>query len=130
MAGFHPSVRLNRAQWTVLGILLIAVTLEFVFSPYWHPWINDHLKTSDVGKDGKPKQQIYIDNNGFIVVGFLIFGILMILMLTGVAPKGGYAVAGLLLLSVGLARVTPITRWIDETTAVLSGKVVAGEGQS
>lgn len=122
---FRPHVKLNNAQWTVLGILLLTVALEFIFSPYWHPWINDHL-----GTDTDKGHKIYIDNTGFIVVGFLLFGILAILMLTGVAPKGGYAIAGLLLLSVGLARVTPITRWIDQTTATLSGKVVGGEGQS
>jgi len=127
---FRPHVRLDRAQWTVLGILVLTDALEFVFSSYWHPWINDHLCTSHVDANGKAKKPVYIDNQGFIVVGFLLFGILAILMLTGVAPKGGYAIAGLLLLSVGLARITPITRWIDVTTAELSGKAVGREGQS
>lgn len=121
---FRPHVRLNRAQWTVLGILLLTIALEFVFSPYWHPWINDHL-----GTDTDKGHKVYVDNQGFIVLGFLIFGVLVILMLTGVAPKAGLAVAGLLLLSVGLARVEPLTRWADQTTAVLRGASGAGEGQ-
>lgn len=121
---FRPHLRLNNAQWGVLGILLLTIALEFVFSPYWHPWINDHLKTgTDKG------QKIYVDNQGFIVVGFLIFGVIVILMLTGVMPKAGYAVAGLLLLSVALARISGITGWMDQTTAVLRGASGAGVGQ-
>ena len=126
---FRPHVRLNRAQWTVLGILIATMLLEFIFSPYWHPWINDHLKTSDVGKDGKPKQAIYIDNQGFIVLGFVVFGTLVILMLTGVMPKAGYVVAGLLLLSVFMARASGVTKWLETTTAVLAGASGAGVGQ-
>jgi hypothetical protein len=127
MAGkqpFRPHVRLNRAQWTVLGILLLTLLLEFVFSPYWHPWINDHL-----GTDTDKGHKIYVDNQGFLVVGFILFGTLVILMLTGVMPKAGYAIAGLLLLSVALARVSGITRWLDQTTATLRGASGAGMGQ-
>lgn len=122
---FRPQIKLNGSQWGVLGILLFAMALEFIFSPYWHPWINDHLRTPTLDAQNKSKDVILIDNEGFIVLAFLLFSVVVILMLTGVLPKAGYAVAALLLLSVGLARVTPITRWIDATTAALAGKAGA-----
>lgn len=103
------------AQWGVLAMLLVAVGLEFVFSPYWHPFINTNL--AGTGPDGK--QKLYISNEGFIVIGFLLFAIIMILTLTSIKPGAGYAIAGLLLLGVVLARAQPIIDWMDTTTTTL-----------
>lgn len=109
-----PRVLVTRPQWAVLGMLLLAIALEFIFSPYWHNFINSNgLQNADTGK------KVYVTNEGFMVVAFLLFAVVMILLLTGVMPRAGYAIAGLLLLSVVLARATPIIDWLDATTATL-----------
>jgi hypothetical protein len=108
-------VRLNGSQFGVLFLLLAAMGLEFVFSPYWHPFIQDNL--GGTGADGK--QKLKISSEGFIVIAFLLFATILILTLTGIFPTAGYAVAGLLLLAVVLARAQPIIDWIDVTTATL-----------
>lgn len=108
-------IPLHGAQWGVLAMLLGAMGLEFIFSPYWHPFIQDNL--GGTGADGK--QKLKISSEGFIVVAFLIFATILILTLTGILPGAGYAVAGLLLLAVVLARAQPIIDWIDVTTSTL-----------
>lgn len=110
----RPKVLVTRAQWTVLGMLLIALALEFTFSPYWHPWIRENL-VQGAGK----AQQILIQPEGFIVIAFLLFATAMILLLTGLNDRAGYAIAGLLLLWAVLVRAQPLIDWLDLTTQTL-----------
>lgn len=107
-------LRLNRGQWTVVGLLLGAIALELAFSPYWHAFYKEALTKNDGNR-----QMIYVTNEGFMVVAFLLFGLALITMLAGISPKAGYAIAGLLLLSVVLARAQPIIDWMDATTGYL-----------
>ena len=77
-------IPLHGAQWGVLALLLGAMGLEFIFSPYWHPFIQDNL--GGTGADGK--QKLKISSEGFIVVAFLVFATILILTLTDTARRG------------------------------------------
>ena len=106
--------RLDGSQWLVLGMLLATIGLEFAFSPYWNTFVQN---TMTLGEGAERK--IKVTNEGLMVLAFLLFAIILLLLLTGVNARAGYAVAGLLLLSVVLARAQPIIDWLDATTAVL-----------
>ena len=108
--------RLAPGQWGVLTMLLVAMGLEFVFSPYWHPWIQQNL----VNKAGTG-HQVYISNEGFLVVAFLLFTIFVLVLIEGAMPRAGLTVAALILLMVILARAQPIIDWMDATTTALKG---------
>lgn len=107
-------VQLSRGQWAVLGLLLGAMALEFVFSPYWQKFYQSELTTGN-GIDKKVK----ITTEGLMVLAFLVFGTVMILLLSSVNYRAGLSIAGLLFLAVVLARGGPIIDWLDATTEAL-----------
>lgn len=109
-----PRILVTQGQWAVLGMLLAALLLEFTFSPYWHKF----YRTAIVTGGGKQKA-LEINNEGLYVLVFLLFGTFVILLLTGVSGKAGMAIAGLLLLSVVLARANPLIDWMNATTQAL-----------
>lgn len=121
----RPRILVTQGQWAVLGMLLATLALEFIFSPYWHEFYRGNIVTGG-GKD----KAVSITSSGLYVMVFLLFGTFVILLLTGINQRAGMAIAGLLLLSVVLARAAPIIDWMDETTEALrkaSGTYHEGE---
>lgn len=111
----RPPLLVTGGQWGVLGLLLATIALEFVFSPYWRDFYENNLITGSGGKDKKLK----VTQEGFMVMAFLVFGSVVILLLTGINQRAGLAIAGLLFLSVFLARAQPIIDWMDATSDAL-----------
>lgn len=108
----RPRVLVTQGQWAVLGMLLFAVALELVFSPYWRQFYS-----SNIVNGGGSQKAVKITTEGLMVLAFLLFGTFVILLLTGINQRAGMAIAGLLLLAVVLARADPITQWLDSATA-------------
>lgn len=110
----RPRILVTQGQWAVLGLLLFAMLLEFVFSPYWHQFYQGNIVTG-----GGKQKAVSITTEGLMVLVFLFFGAALILLLTGVAQRAGMAIAGLIVLAVVLARAQPIIDWMDATTNAL-----------
>lgn len=107
-------VKLSRGQWTIVAMLLAAMALEFIFSPYWHKFYGSNIVTGS----GKNKS-VSITTEGLMVLAFLLFTLFVLAAFSTVSYKGAFAISGLLLLAVVLARAQPIIDWMDATTAAL-----------
>ncbi len=102
------------AQWTVLGMLLFVMVIEIVFGPYSRNLI-DEFRSGD-GKD----QKIFVTKKGLALIILFFFGLAFFLIVTAAAPKAGMMLAGLLLLTVMLARYNPVVNWIDQISSFIA----------
>lgn len=102
------------AQWTVLGMLLFVMVIEVTFGPYSRKLIDEFR--SGEGKD----QKIYVTQKGLALVVLFFFALAFFLILTAAAPKAGMMLAGLLLLTVMLARYNPVIGWIDQLSSFIA----------
>jgi len=105
---------MSGAQWTVLGMLLFVLVIEIAFGPYSRSLIDEFKQGG--GKD----QQILVTKKGFSLLLLLFFGLAFFMILTAAAPKAGLIFAGLLLLSVMLARYNPVIDWIDALSSFVA----------
>ena len=102
------------AQWAVLGMLLFVMVIEVAFGPYSRNLIDEFR--SGAGK----QQKLYVTQKGFALIVLFFFGLAFFLIVTAAAPKAGMALAGLLLLSVLLARYNPVVDWINALSSFIA----------
>jgi hypothetical protein len=106
---------MSRSQWFVVGLLIALLVIEIAFSPR-NQGLKHIVPTASNGfrinlQPDQQKASIF-----WIAAGLGLVG------LTSLMPRAGVALTAVIVGSVALAHYVPLTGWLNDATAAITGK--------